>query len=141
MKKSHYGIIGGVAIVAFGTFVLLTGRCYIIPCETEIEIISFEMPDHVYEVEMAQAEFTIKNKGGITAENCVLTWDLGAKKILSQTFQLAPSEEIDKAVSVIAPTRGLIKLGPTFISSKAWINCDNTESPKVLKDLIELKTR
>ena len=142
MIKTHYAIIGFIAAVVFGIYVALAGMCSISPCETEIQITSYEIPDHVYESETARAEFTIKNKGDVMAQNCMLTWTLGTEKnSYFLPFQLAPSEEIDKEAFIIVPPRTGLEFGPTFTSSRAWVNCNNTESPKVLKSLIEIRSR
>ena len=150
MKKIHYAIIG-VIVFLVGTFVVLpyivlSGRCLLTHCETEIEIISFEMPDIVYAGNRIQAEFIVKNKGDVTAENCVLEWALAEtkgstdKKLsvfdeqFSKTFQLSPLEEIkieSSSKSILYPSGENYNPG---ISTLALVVCDNTESAKIPKN-------
>ena len=134
MKESYYGIIGGVAIVTFAIFVLLAGKCYIIPCETQIEVISNEIPEFVYDGNKLQGEFTIKNIGDVPAENCVLTWRVGDKLKFSNTFQLGPLEE--KMIQITH--KEILRRGQSE-SSWLWVSCENTETPKIYNN-IEVKT-
>jgi len=135
MKKIHYPIIGGITATLFVLIYVFefAGLCSITPCEAEIEIISYEIPDEVYVGDKMQAEFTIKNKGEVTAENCVLRWRLGEPEF-SKTFSLSPLEEIKiKLLSFEAtPSAEIIHIDPQYISL-AWVFCDNTESPKLQK--------
>jgi len=134
MKKIHYPIIGGFAAALFVLIYVsqFAGLCSITPCETEIEIKSHETPDEVYVGDKMEAEFTIKNKGEVTAENCVLRWKLGEPEF-SKTFSLSPLEELKiKLLSFEATPPETIHIYPLYIS-RAWVVCDNTESPKVEK--------
>jgi len=64
-----------------------------------------------------------------------------ARRKLKLYGKKAPSDEIDKEAFIIVPPKRGLEFGPTFIDSKAWVNCNNTESPKVLKGLVELRSR
>jgi len=117
----------------------LAGICSVTFCETEIEIISHKVPVEVYVGDKLQAEFTVKNKGEVTAENCVLTWE-SQGYTFSKTFQLSPLEEINiellNVEKEVQPPRGgtdeLSDLARSVnLLSRAWVNCDNTESAKV----------
>jgi len=132
MKKIHYPIIGGIATALFVLIYvfMFAGPCSITPCETEIEIISYKIPDEVHVPRAMLAEFTIKNKGEVTAENCVLRGDWGTK--FSKIFSLSPLEEI-KTKSYSFPVRLLVTGDFQYTLSVAWVLCDNTESTKVQK--------
>jgi len=134
MKQSHYAIIGSLVAITILVFVLILGRCSITPCETEIEIISSQIPESVYQGEQFQGEFTIKNIGDVTAENCVLTWRVRDQEY-SNTFQLAPLEE--KKIQVL---NKIIRPHDQSENSWWWVSCENTETPKTHND-IEVKTR
>ena len=68
-------------------------------------------------------------------KNCVLHWDPRWTWVLSESFSLAPSEEINiNLQSVEVANYGdSTKGGAT--SSTAWVVCDNTQSPKVIKTI------
>ena len=149
MQKGHWIIVGTVGpLSVIGIIVLVTvlmaGRCSVTFCETEIEIISHQVPVEVYVGDELQAMFTVKNKGEATAENCVLTWQKTGSYTVSKTFQLSPLEEINieflNNEKVQPPRDGTSELTDQFSSSnllsRAWVNCDNTESAKVQSDIV-----
>jgi len=150
LKQIHYVVIGVPAsVIIFLVIVFFAGICLITYCETEIEIISYNTSELVYVGDKMRAEFTIKNKGGVMAENCVLKWSLARMQdTVSKTFQLPALEEIKIELLSIeeAPfPRDAVSeveeklLGSTNeMVSRAWVSCDNTESPKV-QSAIKLK--
>jgi len=149
LKRIHFTIIGGSVIgLVVLVYVFYAGICSVTFCETEIVIISHKVPVEVYVGDELQAEFTVKNKGEVTAENCVLTWQ-SEGDTFSKTFQLSPLEEINiellNVKKVQYPRGGTDELSDLFRSvnllSRAWINCDNTESAKVQSDIVILHSR
>jgi len=93
-----------------------------------------------------QAEFTIKNKGDVTAKNCVLKWSIaGIPDTISRTFQLQPLAEINIELlsnkeapfprDAVSEVEEAIFNSTNAMVSRAWVSCDNTESPKVQSDI------
>jgi len=151
LKRIHFTIIGGSVIgLVVLVYVFYAGICSVTFCETEIVIISHKVPVEVYVGDELRAEFTIKNKGEVTAENCVLKWSITrVSDTISKTFQLSPLEEISiellNVKKVQYPRGGtdeLTDLTRTVnLLSRAWVNCDNTESAKVQSDIVILHSR
>jgi len=140
LKQIHLVIIG-VSIVAFSVFVYVfyfAGLCSLGFCETEIQITSYDSPESVYVGDKFSADFTIKNTGSIKAENCILHWtpqQLVMGYDFSESFSLLPSQEISITLETHAGAGTVSGSGGKGPVSTAWVVCDNTESPKIQKQI------
>ena len=143
MKRSHEIII---AIPIFGTIGILLlilnfGYCFLIPCETVVEIISIEVPEKIYRDKTFQADFTIKNKGENPAR-CVIDWDLNVDKYTiddSDYVPIQPQQEIIiRLEGASSMSRYELCSSSTTIEvkSSARVTCKNTMSALIKQTIL-----
>ncbi len=143
MKKST-GIILIIPLAGFiviGILILNFGYCFLIPCETVVEIILFEVPEKIYRDKTFQADFTIKNKGEKPAK-CVIDWDLNVDKYTiddSDYVLIQPQQEIKIRLegSSSMSRYGLCSDSTTIeAESSARVTCKNTMSGLVKQTIL-----
>jgi len=122
-----------VIIVGMTYYVGYGGICTITVCETEIEVISSNLPLKVQIGEIIRGTFTVKNNGVNIAENCALHWrpqKLMMSEFVSESFSLQSTEEIIIYVESLEGAKG-VSTTSTGAASTVWVVCDNTESSKI----------
>ena len=148
MEKVHWiiaGTIGPLAVI--GILIVIFGWCIVTPCETQIEITSFETPEKISWNEIVEPDFIVMNTGDTLAKNCILRWYNGRSgpSINSDNFSLAPQEIIEihlqnseglqsnTCKTVILSSSGTLK----EIFSDAWVKCENSDSGLIRNIIIQ----
>jgi hypothetical protein len=105
ISKKSEGILAALAsspMIAFIAYLVLNsvyGSCFFPGCDTQIEIISMDVPKIAYYGTFPKADFVVKNIGDSPANNCKLVWDYPTHRntgdgfMTSNSFSLAPLEE------------------------------------------------
>jgi len=128
-----------IAIPIFGAIGILVlilnfGYCFLGICETEVEIISINMPEKIFGGQPYQGEFIIKNIGQNSA-NCVLSWNLNLDKYTiddSDYFIIEPQQERKIVLEGSFKGRSNAPLcstsGTSEITTSVRASCKNTMS-------------
>ena len=141
MTIKQISALSGIAFIAIAIglsyYLWYGGACTITDCETEIEVIDYTLPTIVDVREIIKGDFTVKNQGSVTAENCVLRWGYNpnpVEYVNTDSFSLSPNEEIKIHLQSSSGARGYTSASSCWLTSTvdtfsdAWVLCENTDS-------------